>query len=92
LDHGLPRQPRPRLVYRPGLVLQTEAMQPEAVCPEGIGFDDLRARLQILLMHRAHQLRLRQVQLVEALVEKNASPIQRSTHGPVTQDRSIAKE
>ncbi len=92
LDHGLARQPCSRLVDGASLILQTEAMQPETVRPEGVGFDDLRARLQILLMHRAHQLRLRQVQLVEALVEKDASPIKRSTHGPVTQDRSIAEK
>jgi hypothetical protein len=92
LSHSFPGQPRARLVDGAGLIPQAEAMQPEAVCPEGVGFDDLGAGLQILFVDGADQLRLRQVQLVEALVEEDASAIEGSAHGSVTQDGPISEQ
>ena len=92
LGDGFPRQPRACLVDGAGLILQPESLQAKAVRPEGVGFDDLGAGLQIFLMHGADQLRLGQVQLVEALVEEDAPPIERGSHGPVTEDRPAGEE
>ncbi len=92
LGYGFPGQPRACLVDGAGLVLQPETLQTEPVRPEGVGFDDFGASLQILFVHGADQLRLGQVQLVEALVEEDAPPIERGSHGPVTEDRSAGKE
>ncbi len=92
LGHGFPGQPRACLVDGAGLVLQPEALQAKAVRPEGVGFDDFGAGLQIFLMHGADQFRLGQVQLVEALVEEDAPPIERGSHGPVTEDRPAGEE
>jgi hypothetical protein len=43
-------------------------------------------------MDGADELRLGEVEFVEALVEENTAAIESRPHGPVTQDRSSGEE
>ena len=66
--------------------------QPKGVRAEGVRLDDLRARLQILLVDRAHQLGLRQVQLVVAAVDEDAAFVEHRPHRSVEQHRALTKD
>src|ERR1039458_1862506 len=59
--------------------------QAKAVRPEGIGLDNLSARLQIIVVDGADQLRLRQVQFVIAAVNEDAFGIEKRPHGSVAE-------
>ena len=65
------------------------AAKAKGVCPESIGFDDLRAGLQIFVMDGANQIGLRQVQFVVTAVDEDALGVQQGAHGAVAQDRGI---
>ena len=56
---------------------------------KSVGFDDLRARLQIVVVDRANQLRLRKVQLVIAAVDENPLGIEQRPHGPIAEHRRL---
>jgi hypothetical protein len=64
---------------------QAVPRQAKAVRAESIGFDNLGAGLQVIVVHGADQLRLRQVQLVIAAVDENALGIEKRPHGSVTE-------
>ena len=68
---------------------QAVPRQTEAVCAEGVGFDDLSAGLQIVVVDGADELRLRQVQLVVAAVDEDAPGIEKRPHGSITEHGSL---
>ena len=68
---------------------KSERRQPLAIRPKSVGFDDLRARPQIFLVHVADQSRQRKVQFVITAVEENALGVKRRAHGPVGHQHTI---
>ena len=56
-----------------------------AVRAEGIGQDQLRARLDVLAMHFSHRSGIGQVEFIKALVETDAAAVQHRPHGAVGQ-------
>ena len=64
---------------------QAVARQAKAVGAEGVSFNDLGARLQIVVMHGANEFRLGNVQLVIAPVDENALGVEQGSHGPVAE-------
>ena len=73
-------------------VLQSVPLQPKSIATEGIGLDNLRARLQIFLMDGANQIRLRQVQFVVTTVDKHTAFVQHGAHGAVAQNASCLEQ
>ncbi len=61
-----------------------------AVCAEGVGFDDLRAGVNVSAMHIGHQGRLSQIQFVETLIELHAARVEHRSHRAVSEQRSPA--
>jgi hypothetical protein len=46
--------------------------QPERVCSKGIGLNNLRASLKVLMVYRPNQVGLGEIQLVIAAVNEDA--------------------
>ncbi len=88
----LPRQPNAGEVELPDSSFKAVPLQPDGVRAERIRLDDCRAGLQILRVHRAHQLRLRDVQLVVAAVDEDAAAVQHGAHRPIAKHRSATKQ
>ncbi len=65
---------------------ETEGSELDAVRAERVGLDDVRAGPHVLLVYFGDQIRLRQVQRVEALVDEDALRVQHRPH------RAIANE
>ena len=61
------------------------ALQTQGIGPKGIGLDDLRARLQVLLVDVAHQFRLGEIQFVVAAVDEDAARVQAGAHSPIAE-------
>ena len=61
----------------------------DAVCSKGVGFENLRACPQILLMDFSHERRAAEVELVEAAVEEDALGVELRAHGAVAYDESL---
>ena len=68
---------------------QTVAGQAKAVGTEGIGFNDLGAGLQIVVVHASDQVGLGNVQLVIATVDENALGVEEGTHGSIAEHRPL---
>ena len=66
--------------------------QAKRIRPKSIGFNNVRASLQIVMMQVADQVRLREVQLVIAAVDENPFGVQQRAHSAVAQDRAIASD
>ena len=64
-------------------VAETERPELGAVGPEGVRLDDVRAGAQVLLVHFSHQLRRRDIEGVEALVDEHALGVQHRSHGAI---------
>src|SRR5216683_4020953 len=92
LIHALPRQSDAGHVDLTHLILQTVHLETKRVSAEGVGFDHLGTRLQILRMDLAYQLRLRQVQLVIAAVDEDAPRIQHRAHRAIAQHGTSGKQ
>jgi len=56
---------------------------------EGVGLDDVRARLEVLLVDGADERRVGEVQLVEAAVHEHAAGVQHRAHGAVADDHAV---
>ena len=71
-----------RLILRD---LRLEAVGPEleAMRAEGVGLDDVGPRLEVVLVDAAHEVGVREVQLVEAAVHEHAAGVQHRAHGAV---------
>ena len=65
------------------LARQSMAGQAEAVGAEGVGFENLRAGLQILLVNGENQAGVGEVQLVVAAVDEDAAGIENGAHGAI---------
>ncbi len=65
------------------LLGHAESRQAHAVGAEGVGLQDLRASLDVVLMDAAHQVRRRQIQLIEGTVEEHAPGVEHGTHGAI---------
>ncbi len=74
------RQAHPGAVDILQLLGHPEGRQTHPVGAERVGLDDLRARLDVVLVDAAHQVRRRKVQLVEGTVEEHAAGVQHGAH------------
>ena len=70
---------------------QPVARQPDPVGPKGVGLQNLRPRLQILLVDRENQARVGEIQLVVAAVDKDAAGIKHGAHGAVGEQRAVGE-
>ena len=61
----------------------------EGIPTESVGFNDLRTSLQIFTMYAADKVRLRQVQLVIAAIDKDPFCVKQGSHRPVAQNRRL---
>src|ERR1700682_2481460 len=66
-------------------IRQAVPRQAKAVPAESIGFDNLGAGLQIIVVDAADQLRLRQVQLVIAAVDEDPLGIEKRSHSSIAE-------
>ena len=87
----MPRDLRALHVDRAGLVGETETGQLESIRAEGVRLDHISAGAHIFAMHVGHEIGLRQIQFVEAAVEKNAAGIQHRAHRAVTNEHATVK-
>ena len=89
----LARQPGRGLVDPLGVVGQPVVGQLPRVGAEGVGLDDLRARLHVGPVDVADQVRLLQVQLVVADVEEGALAVEHGAHRAVDDvDPAVGEE
>src|ERR1700687_1520052 len=70
-------------------IRQTVPRQAKAVPTESVGFNNLGASLQIVVVDTADQLRLRQVQLVIAAVDEDTLGIEKRAHGSIAEHRGM---
>ncbi len=68
---------------------QAEVGQLEPVGAERVRLDDVGARAHVLRVHLGDQIRLREVQLVEAAVEEDALGVQHRPHRAVTDEHAL---
>src|SRR5579863_2389129 len=59
--------------------------QAEGVGPESVGFNDLRAGLQVVVVDGANQFGLGEIQFVVAAIDKNALRVKQRAHGAVAE-------
>jgi hypothetical protein len=71
--------------------LALEAMGPEleAMRPEGVRLDQVGAGREVVLVHRANDRWVRQVQLVEAAVQEDAAAVQHRAHPAVGDEHTL---
>src|SRR5262245_57031401 len=86
--HAL-RETRALLVDEHQLVRKTEVAQLETIGAEGVRLDDICARRQVLTMDVGHQIRLRQIQLVEAAVQEDPFAIEHCPHGAIADEHAL---
>src|ERR1041385_5962005 len=60
--------------------------QAKAVCSKSIGFNNLSASVEVVVVKLPDQFRLRQVQLVIATVDKNPFGVEQRARGAVAQN------
>ncbi len=89
---GLPRQPDAGGIDLGHLGGQAVPREPEAVGAEGVGFKDLGAGLQILLVDGENQVGVGQVQFVVAAVDEDAARIEHRAHGAVGEHGAVGKD
>ena len=77
-----------RLIFR-DLGLEAVGPELEAVGAEGVGLHHVGARVHVLLVHAAHQGRVREVQLVEAAVHEDAAGVEHRAHGAVAHHHAL---
>ena len=77
------RQAHAGLVDGPQLFGEAERGQALPVGAEGVGLQDLRAGLDVLLVDLADQVGRREVQLVEAAVDEDAARVEHGAHGAI---------
>ena len=80
---GFASQANTRPVDVPDFVGDAVSSQPERIGTEGVGFNDLRAGLEIVVVNAANQVRLRQIQFVIRPVDENAFGIKQRAHGAI---------
>ena len=88
---GAARDPRPLDVDRLELVGETERAELEAVRAEGIGLDDVGAGAEVVPVNVRDELRLRQVERIEALVDEDPLRVQHRPHRAVADEHAIVE-
>ena len=66
--------------------------QPEAVSAKGVGFKQLGASLQILLVNGKDQVGVRKIQLVIAAIDEDAAGVENGSHGAIGEDRTVGED
>jgi hypothetical protein len=92
LRGGFARQAYPGAIDGCDFVGEAEALQPVAVCAEGVGLDQLRTGQQVLLMNAADQVGIGEVQLVVTAVDEDASVVEDRAHGSIAEDGAGVEE
>ena len=87
IQHDLAGELYPGAVDLGYLSVQPVCSQLVAVGAEGVGLDDLRAGINIRPVDLGDQVRLRQVQLVEAACKPDAAGVEHGAHRPVAEQR-----
>src|SRR6202034_1172764 len=85
---GLARQAHPGRVDFGNFFGESVTSEAKPVGAKGVGFKDICARLQVLLMNREDESGIRQVEFVIASVDKDAPTVQHSSHGSVGKQRT----
>ena len=85
----MPRDARALFVDRVQLVGNPERPELDAVGAERVRLDDIGARAHVFLMDLAHQVRLRHVQRLEALVDEHALGVQHRAHGAIAHQNAV---
>ena len=80
------RQADSRQVDGVQLLRQAERAQTLPRGAEGVGLQNLGARLRVFLMDLAHHVRRREVQLVEAAIDEHAARVKHGTHCAIGHD------
>ena len=91
LARRVARNPRPLFVDRVQPVGEAERSELDAVRAEGVGFDHVRAGADVLLVHLGHQIRLGDVQRVEALVDEDALRVEHRAHRAVAHEDALVQ-
>jgi hypothetical protein len=81
------RDGRGRAVHVAHLLAEPVTREPRRAGAEGVGLDDLRAGAEIVAVHRAHQIRLGEIHLVEVVREEDAALVQLRSHRAVADER-----
>ena len=79
------------LVDRVQLVGEAERSELDAVRAERVGLDDVGAGADVFLVHLGDEVRLREVQRVEALVDEDALGVQHRAHRAITHEDASSK-
>src|SRR4029077_7079848 len=79
------------LVDRAQLVGEAEGSQLDPVGAEGVGLDDVGTGADVLLVDFGDQVRLRDVERVEALVDEDALGIEHRAHRAVADEHALVQ-
>ena len=71
---------------------QSMAGQPEAVGAEGVGFEDLGAGLEVLLVDGENQAGIGEIRLVVAAVDKDAAGVEDGAHGAIGEHGAVGED
>ena len=85
----MPRDARSLLVDRVKPVGETERTELDPVRAERVRLDDVGPRAHVLRVHFRHEIRLRHVQRVEALVDEDAFRVQHRPHRPIAHEHAL---
>ena len=96
-DVGADRRAAWRAIFAPcalivvQLVGEAERAELDAVGAERVGLDDVGAGADVLLVHLGDEIRLREVQRVEALVDEDALRVQHRPHRAVADEHALVE-
>ena len=90
--HRLLCQAHPRNVDFGNLPTQPVTREPEAVGAKGVGLDNLRSGLQVLLVDRKDQAGVGKVQLVVAAVDEDTTAVEHGSHGAIGKYRTAGED
>ena len=79
------------MIDQADLFCKPESGQALAIRAEGVGFENLGARFDVLLMNVAHQRGERKIQLVIAAIDENAFGIKHGPHGAIGHQNMFIK-
>src|SRR5579863_10400132 len=82
---SLPGQANTGPVNVPYFVVQTVARQAERISTEGIGFNNFRPSLQVVVVNGPNEIGLREIQFIVRTVDENAFRVEQGPHRPVAQ-------
>ena len=85
------RSSRPAALIGVQPIGQAERAELDAVGAERVGLDDVGAGADVFLVHLGDQIRLREVQRVEALVDEDALRIEHRPHRAVADEDALVK-